>query len=120
MRLIIAGSRSIKDYKIIKQGFIDSGLKPTEIVSGCARGVDRLGEILAKELNIPCALFPANWETLGKRAGYVRNIEMARYADGLLVFWDGESRGTKHMIDIAKKEQMLVFVYTKEGMRWNL
>lgn len=120
MRLIIAGSRSIKDYKIVKQGFIDSGLNPTEIVSGCANGVDRLGEHLAKELNIPCALFPANWEDLGKRAGYVRNVEMARYADGLLAFWNGRSPGTKHMIDIAKKEQMLLYVYTGEGMRWNL
>ena len=42
--------------------------------------------------------YPAEWEKHGKAAGYKRNARMADNADGLLAVWDGESRGTKHMI----------------------
>ena len=47
--------------------------------------------------------FPADWDKYGKAAGYKRNDEMARNADALIAFWDGKSRGTRHMIDLAKK-----------------
>ena len=50
-----------------------------------------------------CYRFPADWDKYGKAAGYKRNGEMARNADALIAFWDGKSRGTKHMIDLAKK-----------------
>lgn len=120
MKLIIAGSRGIVDYDIIKHGYLDSGIQATEIVSGTARGVDRLGEHLANTFNIPIKRFPANWEGLGKKAGYVRNVTMADYADAALVFWNGESKGTKHMIDIARQRGMLLVVYTAEGMRWTI
>lgn len=118
MKVIIAGSRSIRRYSVVEFGYLDSGLKATEIVSGCARGVDKLGEQLASNLNIPCAMFPANWDKYGKQAGYLRNVEMSKYADALIAFWDGSSSGTKHMIDLAKKEELTLFVYTQEGMRW--
>ena len=47
--------------------------------------------------------FPADWDKYGKKAGYIRNKEMARAADACVVFWNGQSKGSKHMIDIAKK-----------------
>lgn len=120
MKLIIAGSRGIIDYDIIKRGYLESGIQATEIVSGTARGVDRLGEHLANEFNIPIKRFPADWDGLGKKAGYIRNVTMAEYADAVLVFWNGESKGTKHMIDIAKQRDMLLVVYTAEGMLWTI
>lgn len=120
MKLIIAGSRSIIDYDVIKRGYLDSGIHASEIVSGAARGVDRLGERLAVELSIPCYRFPADWNGLGKKAGYVRNVQMAEYAEGLLAYWDGESKGTKHMLDIAKQKDLWIMVYTTEGMRWTI
>ena len=79
------------------------------IVSGAARGADRLGEQYAKVTGYEVSKFPADWDRLVKRAGYVRNAEMAKFAAAdknygvLVAFWDGKSRGTKHMIDLAEK-----------------
>ena len=114
MKLIIAGGRdfNLKGYegafahylKINNQGII------TEIVSGGARGADKLGELLAKNEKLPVKLFEADWDTHGKSAGYIRNSEMADYGDILLAFWDGKSKGTKHMIDLATKKGLEVRV----------
>ena len=78
------------------------------IVSGTARGADSLGEVYAKEKGYLLTKFPAQWDKFGKSAGYRRNEEMAKNADGLVAFWDGQSRGTKHMIDIAKAQGLAV------------
>lgn len=61
-----------------------------------ARGADRLGYEWATSRNVPCIERPAQWDTLGKQAGFIRNAQME--ADELLAFWDGESSGTGHMI----------------------
>ena len=75
-----------------------------EIVSGCARGADSLGEKYATEKNYKLHKFPADWDRFGKSAGYRRNQEMAEFADMVIAFWDGKSVGTKHMIDISKSK----------------
>ena len=72
----------------------------SEIISGTAQGVDKLGEQIAQKYGIPVKRFPADWSRFGKSAGYRRNTEMANYADTLVAVWDGQSKGTKHMIDI--------------------
>ncbi len=110
MKVIIAGSRSINDYNVLTRAIIDADFRITEIVSGGARGVDKLGEQFADRWNIPLKIFPANWELHGKSAGYKRNAEMAAYADGLIALWDGESKGTKHMIDLARKAGLQVYI----------
>lgn len=113
MKTIIAGSRDIENYMLVKQAIALSGFKDqiTEVVSGGARGIDRLGERYAKEEGIACAVFPADWDKWGKAAGPIRNSEMADYADALIAIWDGDSRGTKHMIDTARKKGLKVFVF---------
>jgi hypothetical protein len=60
-------------------------------------------------------LFPADWNRYGKSAGFRRNVEMSNHADALVVFWDGKSRGTQHMIREAKNKKLLLRVveYTK-------
>ena len=98
MKVIIAGSREITDYDAVESAVKNSGFDITEVVSGTARGVDRLGERYARENNIPLKLFPADWNLHGKKAGPLRNIEMAKYADGLVALWDGFSNGTRHML----------------------
>lgn len=55
--------------------------------------------------------FPAKWDLLGKGAGYARNVEMARYADALILIWNGMSKGSGHMLEIAKREKLEIFVY---------
>ena len=111
MKTIIAGSREITDYAVLLQAIKGCPFPITSVVSGCARGVDTLGEQYAQENNLKLYKFPADWSTYGKRAGYIRNAEMADNAEALLAIWDGESRGTKHMIDIAREKGLEVYVY---------
>ena len=73
------------------------------IVSGTANGADKMGEHYATIYNYKVARYPADWTQHGRRAGYIRNAEMATDADALVALWDGESRGTKHMIAIAQQ-----------------
>lgn len=104
-RLIVAGSRDFNDYDLLKKT-LDALLvnqHDVKIVSGGARGADALGERYAKENGHKLTIFPAEWTKLGKAAGFIRNEQMAEYSDALVAFWDGESKGTKHMIDTAKK-----------------
>ena len=116
IKVIIAGTRDFNDYAFLKKNvdYFLQGINPNnekiEIVSGNARGADKLGERYAKEHNLPVKLFPANWDKYGKRAGYLRNQEMANYSDVLIAFSDEKSKGTKHMIDIAKKQDLTVIV----------
>lgn len=110
MRVIIAGSRTITDLETVVRCIEESGFELREVVSGTAKGVDQLGEQWARALGIPIARFPADWETHGKRAGYLRNIDMGEYADALIAVWDGESKGTKHMIDIMNSLNKPVYI----------
>ncbi len=122
LRVIIAGSRDFNDYELLKREVLDIvryDNRPKElvkIVSGGARGADRLGEQFAKEFDLKVKQFIPDWDSLGKRAGYVRNTDMAKFAcengnQGMLIaFWDGKSKGTKHMIDLAKKYGLEVHI----------
>jgi hypothetical protein len=103
MKLIIAGSRSWYDYNstknIIEKVLLDNNWEPTEIVSGCASGVDHNGEIWATRKGIAVKGFPAQWHEFGRAAGPVRNQEMAEYADALLALPGSTSRGTWDMVE---------------------
>lgn len=115
MKVIIAGSRNVKDWGTVYFAIAESKFFDiTEVVSGTAAGVDKLGEQYGNEFGIPVKQFPANWDEYGKSAGFLRNTQMAEYADALIAIWDGESRGTKHMIDIMNKIGKPVFVYKLE------
>ena len=99
MKTIIAGTRSVEDYKLVVESITRSGYSITEVVSGCATGVDRLGEQWARANNIPIKEMPADWNRFGKSAGPMRNKQMADYADCAIIIWDGQSRGTRNMIE---------------------
>ncbi len=108
-KVIIAGGRDFKDYDLLKtklNKILSNINTPIVIVSGKARGADSLGERYAKEMGYEIAEFPANWDKYGKRAGYIRNEEMAKYAEACVCFWDGKSKGTKHMIDLTNKHNL--------------
>lgn len=112
MKVIIAGSRDNITYEDVIEAINRFQSKNiTEVVSGTARGVDRFGEELAQRNSCLVKQFPADWDTYGKKAGYLRNTIMANYADALIAIWDGESRGTKHMIDEATKLGLIVSIY---------
>ncbi len=111
MKTIIAGSRNITDIHKLINAIDKIDWEISIIVSGAARGVDRLGEDYARLNNIPVMQYPARWAVHGKKAGYIRNLEMAHNAEALIALWDGKSKGTKHMIDIANMRKLKVFVY---------
>ena len=114
-RVIIAGSRGFNDYNLLEEkcDFLLSEKVKTHdivIVSGTARGADKLGERYARERGYELEAHPADWDKYGKSAGYRRNQEMAEVADAVICFWDGTSKGTKHMIDIAKEKKLMLRV----------
>lgn len=113
MKVIIAGSRTFSNYPYLQSVMEELDIPITEIVSGTAKGADKLGEQYAKDNNIPIKQFPADWDKYGKAAGFLRNKEMANYADALVAFWDGSSRGTKHMISIAEQRNLKTVVKIK-------
>lgn len=114
MKLIIAGSRTIKKYFLIEsfvnQIIEENNFKITEVVSGACKGPDLLGENWAVKNGVPIKRFPANWESYGLSAGPIRNCKMVEYADILIAFWDGKSHGTKHIIEYAIEKNLQVFV----------
>jgi len=111
MRTIIAGSRSITSMEVLETAIDSITWEITRVISGCANGVDKLGADWANSNQIPVHYYPADWDKYGKRAGFKRNVEMSKYADALLAVWDGESKGTKHMINIAKKKGLKVKIF---------
>ena len=115
-KLVIFGGRDFGDHKLADQEFrnlvaiLKKSVRPDthlHIVSGCARGADQIGEWLAQQYRLDVFQYPAQWTrpdgSTDKGAGFARNVEMARIADAGLCFWDGESRGTKHMLDTMQE-----------------
>lgn len=115
MRLIIAGTRTLSP----DMGFIWSAIKMlnithshgmiNEVVSGCAEGVDTEGYHWASHWDIPVKQFRPDWNKHGKAAGPIRNEEMAKYGDVLLLIWDGESKGSANMKSQMKKLKKPVY-----------
>ena len=108
MHIIIAGCRYFNDYSKVEKEVMNYigpfiGKIDIEIISGGATGADALGDL---------KIIPADWKTYGRSAGPRRNEQMARIAGTLIAFWDGKSRGTKNMIDTARKLGLRVKVVT--------
>lgn len=110
--VIIAGSRDFDDFNLLRD-FCDVYLRDrlddpiqVNIISGTARGADKVGESYCANRGCNLIRKPANWDKYGRSAGYRRNEEMAEIANACIVFWDGTSPGTKNMIDICKKRKI--------------
>ena len=116
IKVIIAGTRDFDNYELLKQKMdkiLAGKVRNNEeiiIISGTARGADKLGERYAREKGYKIERYPANWDKYGKRAGYIRNEQMAKVADACVCFWDEQSKGTKHMIDLAKQYKLALRV----------
>jgi hypothetical protein len=107
-RVIVAGSRTFKNYTAVRDS-LDKilskriGVEEIIIISGHAKGPDQLGERYAEERGFKCETYEADWTKYGNAAGYQRNLQMSKVADGLVAFWDGQSKGTQNMINIMYK-----------------
>ncbi len=115
MRTIIAGSRSINDIALVDKVMQSCPWPITFVLTGGARGVDQIAEQIAKVRKIHGEVYLADWEQFGKTAGFRRNVQMADDATALVAIWDGESKGTAHMIKVAKEKGLRVAIYNPAG-----
>lgn len=110
MKIAVIGSRTFNDYKLLAAslhllGITDSAIS-NEIISGGARGADRLAENFAENLGIKCTVIKPDWGRYGKAAGIIRNQSIIDAADMVVAFWDGHSKGTKNSIDRAAEAKI--------------
>lgn len=105
-KLMISGSRSIRNLKIIFDELekIYAAHPDLILISGGAKGVDSIAEEWGRFRKLPIEQHKPDWSKYGKGAGIVRNKEMVLAADYVLIFWDGESKGTKSVIDFCEKQ----------------
>jgi len=120
-RVIVAGSRDFDDYDLLKRKLdiflLGRDRAGITILSGAARGADKLGERYANEHGYSIMRFPADWRSYGKAAGPIRNADMVSIAHALVAFWDGESRGTADVIAKARAKDLKVHVINTKGER---
>ena len=121
IKVAIVGSRTFNSYgevNTVMSSFISSNnVTVTEIVSGGAKGADALGERYAEIHNIPTKIYYADWKNLGHCAGFIRNVDIINHCDVCVAFWDGESHGTKHDIELCREQHKLCIIFnyiTKE------
>jgi hypothetical protein len=128
VKLAVIGSRGFSDYQLLSdtlhQRYTETDSlgacrwRISEIISGAAKGADQMAARFAREHSIALTELPADWETHGKRAGFLRNQDIVAAADEICAFWgvgdDGElSRGTGHSLSIAKrlrKTSLIIYV----------
>lgn len=118
MKIIIAGSRDFNDYELLDKevssilnSLVGVPMNNMIILSGGAKGADKLGERYSILNKFNLKKYPANWDKYGKSAGFIRNAEMAKLADILIAFWDGKSKGTKDMIDRMSDKKVYIRNY---------
>lgn len=106
IRCIVAGGRDFNNYKLLRKKldkiFYDTLPDDIVIISGGARGADHCGEAYAVERGLQLEVMPADWDKYGRSAGHIRNREMAKVATHCVVFWDGQSSGSRNMIELAE------------------
>jgi len=110
MKFAVVGSRTITDYKIVKNILDEHNI--STIISGGAKGIDQLAERYANEKNLEKIIYLAKWDEFGRGAGMVRNTEIIKDADEVVAIWDGTSKGTENSINLAKKLNKPLYLYT--------
>ena len=113
MITIVAGSRSIDRYSHVASAIAEAPWAITRILSGGARGVDEFAVSYANLNNIPCDLVTAFWNEdsdYNAEVGKQRYSEMLKKAEGIIVIWDGKSRGTAHLIELAKQSKLKLHI----------
>lgn len=114
-KVVVAGGRTYTNTGMVFICLEDIIQKDDIIISGHAKGVDMMGEFYAQKNNLAFEIYPAEWDKYGRSAGPRRNEKMAQIADKVVVFWDFKSRGTKNMIDMAKKYKKELFIFDYFG-----
>lgn len=101
MKILIRGSRTISDPALVAQAVEKSGITPTRVESGGARGVDTRTRFYPRSRGIELTEYFADGDKYGKRVGYFRNRAMAGAVDAVIAVWDGKGPGTRRSVDHA-------------------
>jgi len=121
IKVAIVGSRGFKDLMLVAkkvQELNDAALADGSrviIVSGGARGVDTAAENAANALGMDTVIFKPDWNKYGKRAGFIRNVDIITQSDVVIAFWDGKSNGTRHDIYLAKEQGKPTTIIDEQG-----
>ncbi len=110
MKIAIVGSRNLTVQNLGK--YLPQGV--TEIVSGGAKGIDTCAREYAHQAGLKLAEFLPDYQRYGRSAPLRRNLEIIRYADQVIAFWDGQSHGTRFVIEECKKQGKRVTVYRQQ------
>ena len=110
MKVAIIGSRNLSVNNL--QKFIPP--ETNEIVSGGAKGIDTCAARYAAAHNIKLTVFLPEYNRYGRAAPLKRNLKIIEYADLVIAFWDGKSKGTKYVIDNCKKQNIKLILHTIE------
>ncbi|AFI55376.1 hypothetical protein TSMG0093 [Halocynthia phage JM-2012] len=117
VRLLICGSRDLTDpapiYNILVPLLASLSIEVGSrliIVEGGARGADKVAKDLALRLGLRCETYVADWDNLGRSAGYVRNADMVKVSSATLAYWDRISKGTKHSINLSIKKRIPLMI----------
>ncbi len=114
-KIAVGGSRTIESYDLVRS-ILDNLLVPSDIIlSGNAPGADRLGERYAQEHGMEYKIIPSEWEKHGLKATMMRNEVLLKAADCIILFWDGKSEGSKHMLEIAERAKKLLAEVKPDG-----
>ncbi len=115
MKIAFVGSRDFKDLEFAKLKMLQimSENASAIMVSGGARGIDKLAEYCANSRGLKTEIYPAQWEQYGKKAGFIRNEFIIGASDLVFAFWDGSRKGTKHSIHLAIKMKKPLDIYVR-------
>lgn len=104
MKVAVIGSRDFNDYEMLKSKLLEHVNEIKCIISGGAKGADSFAEKFALEYNLPTKIYLPEWKLYGRSAGIIRNKEIVKESDQCFIFWDGESKGTKSVIDFCQNQ----------------
>ena len=113
MKLAIIGSRDLMIDELEK--YVPKGT--TEIISGGANGIDRCAKKYAYDIGLKYTEFLPDYKKYKRAAPLKRNIQIIEYADEIIAFWNGKSKGTKFVIDTCNRQNKKITVYVASQKR---
>lgn len=119
-KVAIIGSRDFYEPMALKYGLhtFRKLYDIEHIVSGGAKGADKLGEMYADKYGIKKLIFLPDWKQFGRKAGFMRNKDIIENCDVVFAFWDMKSKGTEHSVKLSHKLKKKIFIYNYVTKKW--
>ena len=114
--VLVTGDREWSNYLRIRD--VLAFTQPRKVITGGARGADKLAELACNELGIECIVIPADWATHGKAAGPIRNRKMLDHGPDLVIAFHDDlesSKGTLNCVNQARNRSIPVARYDSQS-----